>query len=96
MKDGSISSKYTYISGKSMRTPFLVHFYISVLDSVPQQGNLRLNFNNLIYTHQNLMGPKKTKNRLTILQHMKNLDLDKLLRNYDIIYKTGQIQKTLR
>ena len=39
------------------------------------------------------MGSKRTKNRLTILQHIKNLDLDKLNRNYGTIYKTGQIQK---
>ena len=69
----------------------LKSFYILVLNSAPQQGCHKSNINNSIYTYQNLVGLKRTKNRQTILQHIKNLDLDKLNRNYGAMYKTGKI-----
>ena len=74
-----------------MKFLFLVNFYILVPNSAKQQGSLRLNFNNLIYTYQNLMGLKRTKTRQTTLQHVKISDFNKLNRNYGIIYKIGQI-----
>ena len=46
-----------------------------------------------MYTHKNLMEPKRTKNRQMIPQHTKISDLDELKWNYDTIYKTGQIQE---
>ena len=69
---------------------FLVNFYILVSNSTHQQGNLSLNFNNLIYTYKNLMGARRTKNRQTIFQHIKNSNLNKSNRNYGINYKIGQ------
>ena len=71
-----------------LRILFLVNFHILVSNSAQQQGNLRLNLNNLIYTYQNLMRLKRTKIRQKTLQHIKNSDLDKLNRNYSINYKT--------
>ena len=61
-----------------MRTLFLVKFYISVLDSIQKQGSLEKNLNNLICTHQNLVELKTTKNRQTMLQHIKILDLNEI------------------
>ena len=53
-----------------MKILFLVNFYILVPNFAQQQGSLRINFNNLIYTYQNLMGPKRLKTRHIILQHI--------------------------
>ena len=37
------------------------------------------------------MGLKKLETRQITLQHIQNLDLNELSRNYGIIYKFGQI-----
>ena len=50
---------------------FLVNFYFLVPIFARQQGNLRLNLNNLIYTYQNLMG-QRTKNRQIMLNYIQN------------------------
>ena len=62
---------------------FLVNFYFLVPDSAWQQGSLRLNLNNLIYTYQNLMELKRTENRQIMLHHIQNLDSNELRWNYD-------------
>ena len=73
-----------------LRILFLVNFHILVPNSGQQQGSLRLNLNNLTYTYQNLMELKRTKIRQTILQHIKNSDLDTLNRNHGRNYNIGQ------
>ena len=44
----------------------------------------------MTYTNQNLMGQKNLKTRNITLQHIQNLGLNELNRNYGIIYKTEQ------
>ena len=73
-----------------MRILFLVNFHISVLNSTQQQGSLESNFNNSLYTHQNLVGLKRTKNRQTMPHYIQIQDLNELRWNYGTISKTGQ------
>ena len=42
------------------------------------------------YTYQNLIEPKNLKTRHITLQHIQNLGLNELNRNYGLIYKIGQ------
>ena len=45
-----------------------------------------------MYTHQNLVGSKRHKNRQIMLQHIKISDLNKLRWVYGTIHKTRQMQ----
>ena len=49
-----------------------------MLNSIQQQGGSGKNYNNSIYTHQNLVRQKRTKNKQIKPQHTKFSDLNEL------------------